>query len=217
MNQVDRKRIKKEEIFRSELRKSLERPKTRFQAALMFLNTGVGLWLLGTVAATGVSLSYAYIQEHIRVSAERTTKEKKLTLETKIRQLQWQSQLIGRRALGDETTPEEFNVFFRKLLAPPQLDNAPSSGIYSMFPEYDRRSLLSIIYELNEVVESEKDKSEVIDAISFLVEWDPLVDRKTSLDAYFEMIRKANIGIEFRNMAVRHSETPSLPGDQQKY
>ena len=214
MDNADRQRIHAEEIFREEVRKSLEKPKTRSKALLAFLNTGVGLWLLGTVAATGVSLAYAYFQETFKSRAERATREKKLILESHVRLLQWETQMVALRARGNDITPEDFTLLWSRLLAPPVGRDGGSTGIYSLHAEYDRRALVSILYELFQTVEdtaSKADLSELGKTVEFFLEWDPLIDRRSTLDEYFAVLRSAKVNLEFRERTTRYSRYQRAP------
>jgi hypothetical protein len=201
-----KKRIREEEIFREEVRKILSPRRSRPGKILAFLNTGVGLWLLGTVAATAVSVSYAFIQDLIRMRTDRLQRSKNLEMEGSVRLLQWGTLMVGRKAKGDETTPEEFNAYYRKLLDPPVLGNGVATGINPMFVEFERRSLVSIIYELETLQQEKKDKQELREVSGFFLEWDPLIDRKTSLEAYFRVIQHANVGVQLRDFSAQYAK-----------
>jgi hypothetical protein len=62
LSEEDRQRIQQEEIFRQEIRRDLERARATSQSLghriTRFLNTGLGLWFLTTVAVGLVSFSY---------------------------------------------------------------------------------------------------------------------------------------------------------------
>ncbi len=69
----DRKRLVAEEIFRTEVRQSLQPSMTRSQRVLSFLNSNLGLWLLSALFVTG--LSTAYSAWSTRATAKRVAEE----------------------------------------------------------------------------------------------------------------------------------------------
>jgi hypothetical protein len=208
MEDSDRQRLREEEVFRDEVRKSLVKPKTRLQSIHSFFNTGLGLWFLGTVAATLVSTGYAYIQDSIKSRNELATREKKLTLEGGIRLMQWQTQMIALQAQSDAITPEDFKRHWNRLLAPPLLSENISTGIYPLHAEYERRSLVSLLFELSDISKDKatlEDKKALSDATEFFMEWDPITDRMSRLEEYFGILKKANVSLTFKNYTTKYT------------
>jgi hypothetical protein len=89
LSDEDRQRIRQEEIFRQEIRQDLEKAKASNQSfprrVVNFLNTGLGLWFLTTVAVGLVSFSYAKWDEHNTKIRDNRTTERKLNIEISTR------------------------------------------------------------------------------------------------------------------------------------
>ena len=74
LSDSDRERLRLEEVFRSEIRSSLEKPQTRGAKIWRFLNSSLGVFLLSAVFVTGLStLVTSCVASHQREAQSRET------------------------------------------------------------------------------------------------------------------------------------------------
>jgi len=83
LTDAHRERIRLEEVFREEVRRSLDQSKRKTGAsrAVAFLNTPLGLWFLSTIAIGVFVWTYGAITEYRRERAQRSERIAQLTSE----------------------------------------------------------------------------------------------------------------------------------------
>jgi hypothetical protein len=145
-----RERIHAEEVFRLEVRQHLEKRdrKGSRKAVWDFLNSAIFLWFLSTVAVGSASFWFARWSSD--KEAEKTRSERVQRLDAEIA-----SRL---RCFADQSLVRDFTL----MRVPPDVLvplDAPLKASYpiNVFPEYERRSLHSLLWELIHLVpEAEK-------------------------------------------------------------
>lgn len=142
MDHLDR--IRTEEIYRAEVRKQLELTAPKQSGVLAFLNTNFGLFLLSTVFISTFSWSFNAWLTHKREAKQAQTTYQKLGLEV-MNRLRYLDELEKpfpynqRHAI--ETSINGFNA--RANVNPSWIPHYSA-----VFPEYQERSLMSLIWEL---------------------------------------------------------------------
>src|ERR1700730_14815893 len=82
LSNEERNHIRAEEIFRAEIRESIaQQPRTTWKRFLKFLNTGVGLWLLSTVALGSITTIYSSWKTEDANSRQVRNRKGRLTIE----------------------------------------------------------------------------------------------------------------------------------------
>lgn len=141
LDSADRARIRAEEVFRAEVRRQLDaqRPMTWSRRAWDFANSSLGMWLLTTVLVGGATWAFATWRESERVAAARRTNITRLDLEIATR--------LDRLAIRLPRLQRAQHL----AVALDALDR-PRDNVYasSAYPEYARRSLLSLLRELRD-------------------------------------------------------------------
>lgn len=193
MDLVEQNRIREEEIFRHEIRKNLEFPRSRYNTILGFFNSGVGLWLLSTVSVSVVTGGYSLLNSNIKQSQYQMAQEDMLTLEINARISQWKALTLHLKKQSDYIEPLQFRRHWSELLKPPVRAGVTNSNIQPVFPEFESRGILSLSYELHGLTKSTM-KYEYVQKtereITFFTEWDPISLGYTSLDAYLRELKK---------------------------
>ena len=196
MTDEDRRKIIEEEVFREEARKKLSEPTDRKGRALAFLNSGLGLWLLSSVALTLISFALTKIQTDLKNSSDIKARVEFLTLEGTLRMAQWGHVLAIRQRKGDQLSSGEFQNLYDLLLRPPaESRRMGNTTFYSMSREYDERSLLSIFYELKSILGDGAAKKEIESDLDFLMEWNTKKSPRDSLNAI--LLELANSPLQF--------------------
>ncbi|MDX1359256.1 MAG: metallophosphoesterase, partial [Clostridia bacterium] len=116
MESKEKKRIREEELFRYEVRESLESPRTKYDKVLGFLNSGVGLWLLSTVSVSAITTLYTWSNNHLKQAEEKRILEERLTMEINARIAQWTALTSHLKRNGDILPPEQFRRHWSILL-----------------------------------------------------------------------------------------------------
>lgn len=182
MTDEERRKIIEEEVFREEERKRLTKPTDRKSRILVFLNSGLGLWLLSSVALASISFAMTQIQADVKDRADTKARVEFLTLEGMLRISQWGQVLSNRQRQGDQLSSGEFQNLFDLLLRPPaESRRLGNNTFYSMSKEYDERSLLSILYELKSILRDDAKKKEIASDLGFLIEWNRRKNPRDSL------------------------------------
>ncbi|WP_430455052.1 hypothetical protein [Rheinheimera sp.] len=193
MDLVEQNRVREEEIFRHEIRKNLELPRSKYNTILGFFNSGLGLWLLSTVSVSVVTGVYSLVNNNIKQSQFQMAQEDMLSLEINARISQWKALTMHLRKQSDYIEPVHFRKHWSELLAPPVRANGISSNVQPVFPEFQSRGILSLTYELHGITKPTM-KSEYVEKtekeIRFLIEWDPISLGYTSIDSYLRELKK---------------------------
>ena len=141
LTEDEKVRIRLEEVFRDEIREELKTAKTKTwrNRALGFLNSALGIWLLSSVALGLVTWTYARWTETVTKARENREAVEKLDIEIAARIQRLQSFLVDGRS----------NVTYFVALV--SLDNPSAIDKLSpvVFPEFARRGLRSLLWELH--------------------------------------------------------------------
>ena len=74
LSEADRERVRLEEVFREEVRKSLQQPKTTGQKVFAFFNSSLGVFILSAILLGGLSAAATkWFESHQRHAQERET------------------------------------------------------------------------------------------------------------------------------------------------
>jgi hypothetical protein len=198
MTDDDKDRIRKEEVFRFEVRRSLEPPKTISQRVLAFFNTALGIWLLSSVVVTSISLVYTKHQDEKAEAKRIQDRRNELRIEVEIRASQWAHRVAERLQVSDEITPAEFAQLYQTLLDPPASERAKQHGIYSAFTEFEKRSLISLVQEVRVLAATQAESKQSTLAQSFLLEWNPATQPQSRISAYLFYLKKSPIEMDLR-------------------
>lgn len=184
--------IKAEEIFRQEVRARLEsqEKKTRMARTLAFLNTGVGLWLLSTVAASLVSVTFTATQSHFEQTRERTERSEKVVMElhTRVKQI---NRILSTDTLISEVSeegPEAFALIARDFIYRPPSDG-PSRpiSVHEVYPQFKGMSVYGLISDARSLI-TDRHRLKNIDLAQIkLADWDRATAQK---NASIEELRK---------------------------
>lgn len=173
LTEQERHRIRLEEIFRSEVKEQIEKAKgrpSRRARFLAFFNTGLGLWLLSSIAVGTISWSYS---EWSRYQQSKETKQeliRKLDLEIAVR-LRYFNSLVS-----EANNLRTFYEALRGLEQPSWLVRGLPNTV---FPQFSERSFRSLLWELYTIVPS-AEKQPILGALRQAQE---LAERITPSDA----------------------------------
>ena len=127
--------------------KTLKPRQSKWRKLWSFANTSLGLWLLSTVAVGGIS--QLAIWQYGKYQLEQQRLQTIDRLDTEISSRLDLAGFGGRPLFGKDpkewskpTSPESIQAFFAQVLAPPSPERA-------IFPDYEKRGLVSLIKELS--------------------------------------------------------------------
>ncbi len=148
----ERQRIRFEEVFRSEVRQELEKRNRRGSRRtrwVAFLNTGLGLWILSTLAVGTISWGYGEWSRYQQGKEAKQELIRKVDLEIAVR-LRYFDSLIS--------NADNLRAFYDALRGLEQPAWLVRGLPNTVFPEFSERSFRSLLWELYTVVPSaEKD------------------------------------------------------------
>ena len=148
ISEQEKEKIRQEEIYRREIRQEIAKTAQRdtfTQKIWAFLNCPLGLWFLSTIAIGIISWSYSQWQANQVQIQEYQKQRRKLNMEVASRiqtfknflaNAQNKEQLYYSISFLDDPEVDRFNLF--------------------IFPEFRKRSLRSLLWELNELVEKDE-------------------------------------------------------------
>ena len=185
MTDDEKEKIRKEEIFRQEVRTQIEStpPPTRSARAWKFLNSPFGLWVLSSIVVSGLGLLYAGWSSHqAKVEANHTV-ERRLDVEIARRLLKFEKDLKA-------TVKNNYQYDWYAT----SLHNLKSSD-NPVFSEFKLRSLSSLLLELELVVSTAQQQSinTATEAILSYEEQISLLDRGMPVD---EIKHRVNLILE---------------------
>lgn len=131
-------RIREEEIYRDEVRKSLVKPDGFFKRFYNFLNSALGLWILTTIVVGVFTWGYAQWQ----LSVQSREQINKLDIEIEKRFDNAANSLFVNSPDWKEGDKQPPFYIANTLLLPPKEENSIQS-------EFANRNLKSLLYELN--------------------------------------------------------------------
>jgi hypothetical protein len=163
-------RIREEELFRLEVRSELAaeiqnkaQAEPKKNKVWLFLNSTLGMWVLGTVALGLVSFGYTTYTDYRTQKQERSTRIRKLDLE-----IEWRlSQFI--MALEPYAAHDEKGAFVSPLRLKPEYtgqhvlklwhrykDLPANNGPQTIHAEFEKRNLASLMVELDSILTEEE-------------------------------------------------------------
>src|ERR1051325_8164326 len=144
-------RIRAEEVYREEVRKSLHARSSTPRAVLQFFNSGLGLWLLSAIFITGAGAAFQSCQSRQAEARNRAERIDRLDYETSHRF----SRIL--HALKRSHTSAD-----SPLAASPLKSLDTSYERYdSLYPEFSRFSLAALVAELRRIVPTPRERSDL--------------------------------------------------------
>ncbi len=157
----EKNRIKYEEIFRQEIRLQLEgnnKPSSTWKKVWAIINTSFGIWLLSTIVVGLFTWSYARWEQDRTKQSQRNEVIRKLDIEISSRISSIKS------SLNNVSTLYTYVRIMRSLGKPEEF--GPISEI--IFPEFQNRGLISLMFELLQLVSTDIEKSRINEALKAL-------------------------------------------------
>lgn len=190
LSDEDREKIQAEEIFRSEVRRKLASGQERSlgKRLIAFLNTGLGLWLLSTVAVGSISLAYAALQSHLAVAAEQRVRLERTETEVVGRLLQWQKILSHPSLKSEIKTPEDFAIFHEMLMSAPSTQSA-GIRVHAIFPEFQTTPTIALLFELGKLKKSRGPADDIDKFVDEVITWNPLAESGKSAEELIAMLK----------------------------
>jgi hypothetical protein len=140
----DVERIRREEILREEIAKTLKKPQSRKEQVWSFFNSNLGLFLLSSILLSG--LTYGFTEHTQKLAQQRQMDEtiQKLDLEIAKRVSYLPGVLKVQFSWTDLQTLKK--AVLGKLKIRPGVETVGDSD--AIFPEYNSRTLPSLLWEL---------------------------------------------------------------------
>lgn len=177
----DKARIRAEEIFRDETRRSLERPQTRRQKIFRFLNSPLGVWVLSTILVGTVGFIWGRWESAADRRQEQAREIRGLDAEVAVR-LHRLAGDLARFAAEDGGTDGIKDTIER-----PPARWADRNG--SLIPEHRESNLLALFWRLEQLADDEG-SAEIRKARSCLVRITqqdlPAIGDTEAPEAYFQ-------------------------------
>jgi hypothetical protein len=146
--------IREEEIFRQEVRREIEKLRTSQSGGKRLwslLNSSFALWFLSSVVLGGLTAAIARYNAHSAREMQRAEVQRRLNTEISSRiqasldAMRVEEQRVER---GQQSFPSwEYSTAWHYLNNTFTYDGAPVD--FSIYPEYQKRSFQSLMYELN--------------------------------------------------------------------
>lgn len=162
LTEDEKRRIRAEEIFRLEVRAELkaEMPPPSWRQRLgSWLNSSFGLWVLSSIALTGLTTGYTYYQNMRAEEVKKAEAVRRLDLEIAGRISAALAELRALKLLIGQNCPPATNADPTDAYgtAADYLDNyfyiSEKNPIdLSTYPEYQKRNFRSLIFELKSLV-----------------------------------------------------------------
>jgi hypothetical protein len=172
LTEEEQNRIRAEEVFRQEVRKSLEQEDSKRRKLWPLLNSAFVLWALSTLAVGIVSLTYAQLQEQRAIVANNAETAEKIDTEMAARlhalrlrvaeDVRQIDAATRQEARFDRAADLNHNVYYFLTLPPTEV--APVPNIYA---EFENSDMLQLAYQYEQVV-IEAERSEAEEALRAL-------------------------------------------------
>nr|WKN38232.1 hypothetical protein K4G66_05900 [Tunicatimonas sp. TK19036] len=158
----EKARIKAEEVYREEIKKSLADKKQDSNPFWVFLNSGLGLWFLSTIVIGLFTYLFNEYKEDKRTNAEQESKIKQLDLEIESRISQFwvhieplikrdeRNYIDSTYSLREGVSYDTLSILWDAFKNPPSFNPKLMTTIYR---EYDTRTTISLMIELATVLE----------------------------------------------------------------
>lgn len=195
----DKIRIKNEEVFREEIKKSLTPPKSSLRKTIDFFNTSLGSWILTSLLIGVVTFTYNYFTDRNQKIKEKEASVQKINLELESRFFQFQSLLESLESLRNENNPQSDASGGFELGNSRLMQTFIQTGIYDtwitfkngrqneflsiQYPEFKDRSIISLLSELIEKTDDEKQKSDLNEIRKYIIK-DLLFNTRESRSMY---------------------------------
>lgn len=162
LTEEEKEKIKVEELFRDEVRKSLADKKSKRNSFWAFLNSGLGLWFLSTIVIGFFTYLFNEYKENKKIAIEQETKIKQLDLEIESRISQFwvhleplikrdeRNYIDTNYLLKDNIAYDTINVLWEAFKKPPTFNPKLTATIYK---DYDTRTTISLMIELATTLE----------------------------------------------------------------
>jgi hypothetical protein len=172
LSNSDKKRIRKEEIFRKEVQRKLDDEKpspSRKKRIWDLLNSSFVLWFLSTLVIGLFGWMYSNYQERAKADNQKKELIRKLDTEINNRLQDTNYYLYGLKATaGNKNTSDlpilsPISVFERTIKRLDGIEAESNRPLVGVYPEYKERGFVSLVIELKSVVEEdEQDKLETV-------------------------------------------------------
>jgi hypothetical protein len=116
-----------------------------------FLNTGLGLWLLSTVAVGLISFGYGQLNAHLTERNKKSAQIARLHIEVLQRWIQFNGhfkQIAGRSGFVTTTPNSDVSAATISLFMPPSALKGAKYPIYAAFDDYKERPIVSLLVEI---------------------------------------------------------------------
>lgn len=162
LTEEEKARLKAEEIFRDEVRKSLPAKKSKPNSVWTFLNSGLGIWFLSTIVIGFFTYLFNEYKENKKTATEQETKIQQIDLEIESRISQFwvhieplikrdeRNYLDTNFSLKDNVFYDTLNTLWEAFKNPPTFNPKLTATIYK---DYDTRTTISLMIELATVLE----------------------------------------------------------------
>lgn len=204
LSEEEKIKIKEEEIFRTEVKKSLENPPKK-NAAFTFVNSAFGIWFLSTIVIGLFTFFFNEYNINQKESKERDTKIKQLDLEIESRISRFWVHLYPVVNHEDTTLPLKKSISFDTVkIFWEVFKNSPSSNpklSYSIYKDYESRTTISLMVELSRLlkdkyhIETEFAEEVVSRDTSKPIVLKPLAEKEVKPYAQISAIEKAVVFI----------------------
>lgn len=182
-----RDQIKSEEIYRDEVRKLLVSKKTRKGQILAFLNTPFALWILSSILLTAITATWSAWsnqRDEIRSKNERISKIK---IEIAYRLSRAEDNLDGfmdpNFILSSNLAPVLEPIDARTIMGNPA------------FPEFEKRSVESLLIEWQTITNENKEKTNIADFLETIKKLN-----RTGINRELNAEEKAQLIMEVRGL-----------------
>lgn len=158
LTEDEKKHFKEEEVFRYEVRKSLEKKEKKpFWPRLWeLMNSAFGLWLLSTVVVGLVASSYGDLKAKNEINAKNTETRRKLETEVSSRLQIFRASLLG------FSTEQYFQFKYTQLATMVDGTSAQDKDRpLFVFPDFKDRTLQSLLFELEQLT-ADQEEAKVI-------------------------------------------------------
>jgi len=170
ITEEDKIRIKNEEIFRAEIRESLDKTdsKSFWKKVWYLFNSPFGLWILSTVVVGLVAYFYNDMKLKSEISSNNAATMHKLSTETSHRLYKFRLSLSEQSPTSLDYQDTELAYMIDGTLI---IDGtlSPEQPIY-VFPEFKDRTMHSLLYEMERLTKDKKQASSIKQARSILSE-----------------------------------------------
>nr|WP_299385306.1 hypothetical protein [Allomuricauda sp.] len=178
-------------IKEEKIRTLIQKEEKKISVIWKYLNSALGIWFLSTVGVGLISFGYAKISYNL----EEKTKRNQLIakIDTEIESRLYQFKYKANRKTDSLTINNSFNnQLYRQNTNGKsikeywfQLKQSPDDGYigyYSVFPEFENRNLLSLLFELKALLRKNEEIKEIEEIIKKVISDELLPIKDTEVD-----------------------------------